>query len=438
MITKQGFCNLVGVSFLFAGVAAAQNADFKWSARTGAVYSDNVNRSASNELDSLAAVAGVQIDGLRQTGRLRFDLTGQLDYYHYLESSVDGELIGAVRGQGTYDIIPEKLEWGLDGSFDQQRGNAFLPAAPGNREDVLTLSTGPTWRARFGDAFSAVVRARYSDASYSEQSLDNNTTSLSVVVERRLSALAAIGVGASFSDVSYDTSAAFNIADVERRELFATGRMTGARTDLSIEAGFATLDNGTTDTSDPVLRASVTRRLSPFLSARLDVSQQYPTTENTRGSLATIGSIGGRAILSSAPRKQQSGSLGLTYSRARTSVDVAAVTNREEGVFGLTGERKTNSLRAIVSRTLTPRSRGSLSAEYLKDDLPVALGKSTETILGAVYSYSIGAKLSLDAQAQMRNRDADFAAGSGDELSFGVFLRYGRTNTRALVDFPTR
>lgn len=417
------------LALMLAIPAQAQTVDLEYELRAGGAYSDNVERTASNEIDSFAAVLGARVRGGKDTGRLQFALSSDVAYYEYLDSAVDGELVGSAFAESSYEFVPDTFSWELDGSFAQIRESLLRPAGPGNRDDVLTFSTGPTVSGRFGDAFEAQLEGRYTTSTYSNRDFDNDTLGARLVVGRRLSARSLVGVGVAFDDVTYDSQLGLGSFDFERREAFVRFQAEAARTSLSIDAGYAQVEGANVDDSGPMVRLEATRQLSPFISGFLAYTQQYPTSDAPAlvpADALDREVLGDGSILTAAPRVAKSGEIGLRLNRPRTFAELAYAQTRETGLIVASGDRSLDSFRASVGRNFSPRSNGQIFALLTTEDLPVLTADADELSVGAELSLTFGRNLGLDFRVEYRDREGATALDTYTEIGAGVFLRYGR------------
>jgi hypothetical protein len=407
----------------------AQVLNFDYELRAGAAYSDNIERTAVDEIETAAAVVGLRVRGAREEGRLQYSLAGEASYLEYLESEVPGEVIGSLFAESSYEILPQSFLWHLDGSFSQIREDLLRSDAPGNRGDVLGLSTGPNLRARFGDAFEAELQARYSVADYSEREFDSDTLGAQLVLGRRLSERSLIGVGASYADVTYDSTGGFGSIDFERTEVFARFRAEGARTEIRADVGYSQAEGANVDDSGAMLRIQATRRLTPFISGFVRYVQEYPTSEASMFipfDATGGGTVGDTSILTAAPRVTKNAEVGLRLERPRTSAELSFVANRETDLVGAAGERSYDTARFSLTRSVTPRSRATLFASYSQEDLALLAGSSDELAVGGELSFTFGRNLGLDLRVEHRDRSSPLPVAEFSEISAGVFLRWGR------------
>lgn len=397
--------------------------------RAGAAYSDNVERTATNEIDTTAAMAGVRLRGARDTGRWRYALSGDLAYLEYLESGIDSEIVGGLYAESFYDIVPQSVRWHLGGSFSQVRADLLRPASPGNRENVLSLSTGPSFVARLGDALDAQLDARYALADYSDRAFDSETAAAALVVARRFSEQSLLGIGVSYADVRYDADFGALSTDFERSEAFLRFRTRGARTELEADVGYARAKGASVDDSGAMLRLRATRRLTPFVSGFAAYTQEYPTSEAPAYAPfdATAGNAGGDgSVLTGTARLTKNAELGLRLNRPRTAAELAFVRRRESDLTLATGERSFDEVRASISRALTPRSRAGVFARFSREDIGAGAFDADETSVGAELGLSFGRQLGVELRVEHRERSSPLPVAEYSELSAGLFLRWGR------------
>jgi hypothetical protein len=403
---------------------SAENSEF--AVRVGADYSDNATRTNTNEISTGAAVAGVQLAAQRPSGPLRFDVRADLSYYNYFDNAVGDEVLGSVAAAAAYEFLPERFSWDLRANFDQIQNNLLLPLSPNNREDVTSLTTGPVLRARLGEALQAELKGRYSITDYSKRDFDNDTVGAQLVVGHRYAAHGLIGAGGAYDKITYRSSRGLGAVDFDRREAFARLESSGARTSFTADAGYSQVKGGSIDDHSALYRLGLTRRLTPFISGHIELSQEFPTSEAVANAAAAIGATAADAILTAAPRLARTSSIGFTMDRSRTTADLAYVARRETGALTATGRRSTDEVRGRIARKLTPRAKLTLFADYLQDELSVPVFDANEFDVGGEFSVNFGRSLGLDLRIEHRNRSSSIASNEFSELSGGIFIRYGQ------------
>lgn len=423
----RGRTGVVGAAVVLAlwGADSVHAAEFGYAARLGAAYSDNVELVPVDEVDSSAGVAGLTLTGGKSTGRLQYDVLGDIEYWDYVEEDVESQEYGRLSANSSYAFVPERFEWLLSGAFDQGRSDPLRPAAADNLENVLTGSTGPRVRVRLGDAAEALAEAHYAMADYSERTFDSETTGGLLTVGRRFAERSYLGLGASYDEVTYEDIGQA-AGDFERLEYFLRLNANGTRTQVDADVGYAEITTNDLEESGPMVRLTLTRRMTPYVSGYVRATREYPTSAGVASSgSVTPGSLGDATVLSGAARENESAEVGFNVARPRTAMQLGYIWRQESTVFTTVQERTAQEVRGSISRQFATRSTGTLFGAYLSEDVEVADGNADETTYGLELSFSLGRSLSLDLRAQQRDRDADRPENNYSELSGGIFLRYG-------------
>lgn len=405
----------------------AMGAQVDYSARAGVALSDNVMRSApGTERSSTAAVAGLQLYGSQPTGRLRYDLSTDLAYYHYLSPDISGEVFGRALARGAYDFVPDTFSWNASLNYDQLSADTYGPIAPGNVEGVTTFSTGPTLRARFSSVMEGQLDGHYVRTSYDDRPFDNRTVGASAVLARRANPRSTLAAGVSYDDVSYLSSLGAGGLDYQRLEYFGRLQLEGARTRIALDAGYADISGTGFSSGGALLRAHVNRRVTPFLSVFANGVREYPTSEDSglAFDLAVPGSgSADSGLLTAGPRLSTSYEAGVAFASTRAQAEVVYLRRKESSVLAGVGARNYDEVRARVTRNFTPRVRGALFASYGKEDFSLA-DAWDEKLFGGELGISFGRALGLDLRVERRDRDGATRAQGYSEVAGGIYLRY--------------
>jgi hypothetical protein len=416
-----------GLLLLAGPVLSAEVTELEYALRAGATFSDNIELLPSGqERNSTAAAVGLVLSGTRPEGRLRYDVAADVAYYKYLTPDLDSQLLGRAALTGAYDFVPDTFTWNAGLLFDQIRQDFTRPFAPGNQEEVVTFTTGPTLRARFGSVAEGQLDARYTRTAYGDQPFDNETVGGRALVLRRANPRSALGVGVSFDDVSYVSSSAGSGLDYQRKEAFGRMEIEGARSTINLEAGVADVSGSTVDDNGLMVRALLTRRVAPTVTAFLNGVREYPTSSTTALTTDPTVSGGGTydtTLLTTAARLTTSVEGGLRLERTRAQGELAYRHSEEKSLIAGVGKRDYDELRGRVTRLFTPRTRGSLFAAFTREDFSLFAQKYDETVVGAQLGLSLGRALGIDLRIQNSHRDGS-GADDYSELSGGVFFRY--------------
>jgi hypothetical protein len=415
---------VLGCSAVLAAETAS-NGGIDYTARTGLSYSDNIFRAPSDKEDSLALVAGLELSGSRPTGRLRYQADADVAFNEYLSNGIDSELLGNAALSGSYDFVPERFGWNAGLTYGQLRGDVVRPSAPGNREDILSLTTGPTARLQFSNVAELQLTGNYARQTYSDRPFDNETIGGRASLARRISPRSSVSAGFSFDDVSYVGSNAPSMLDYERKEIFGRVDLQGVRSDVQVEAGRSNITGELVDSGGFFMRANLSRRLTPAVTGFLRAVREYPTSTETYGPGFEGGEVvEDTALLTSGPRKTTDLQAGLRFGGTRTNASLTASRREEASLVENVGKRKLNGVHGEVSRALTPRANGSFYVSLSDEEFTAFAGSAEETTIGMRLGINSGRTLGFEARVEYRDRGSGGVYPGYSEFSGGVFLTY--------------
>jgi hypothetical protein len=417
-------------SLIAIGARAADQPDtaLDYVLRAGMAYSDNVFRQSSPlEEDSSSIAAGAELRGERSTGRLRYTAALDFMHYEYINSTADSETLGRGLVSGSYDFLPDHFTWNASVGFDQLRGDPLQPLAPGNVENVTTVSTGPTLRGELFGAVDTQLDGHYEHAYYSGNTVDNQTVGGQLRLGRRTGPNSRFGLGGSLDDVSYLGGPLSSALDFQRSEAFLYGELHGARTEFSGEVGYSQANGDSFSGDGPMARIRLTRKMSPALSAYVGYRLEYPTSQpgaSVSDPTAAGGGVINTSLVTSSPRQAQTGEVGFAYNRTRSQGSIGLYRLDEKSLITGLGHHTYDELRASVTRNFTPLSRGTLYASYSKEDFSAFAQSYDEVRGGASFGHDFTRSLGLDVRIEYQDRSGNGSNSSYNEFSGGVFLRY--------------
>lgn len=422
---------LAGTGLLLgcSGAFAAEEIGLEYAARTGLTYSDNIHRVESGKQDSMALVAGLELTGNRPTGRLRYRADADLAFNEYLDHGIDSELVGTAGLSGSYDFVPDRFSWNAGLNYGQLRGDVLRPSAPGNREDVISLTTGPTGRLQFSDVAELQLNGNYARQFYSDRPFDNQTVGGRATLGRRLSPRSSVSLGFSYDDVSYVGSNAPDMLDYDRKEIFGRVELQGVRSNVQVEAGQSTISGQMVDSGGFFMRADVSRRLTPTVTGFLRAVREYPTSTDSYGLGFEAGGIDDTALLTSGPRKSTDLQAGLRFDMQRTRAELSMSRVEEASLVENVGKRRLSGVHGRVSRAFTPRADGSLYVDFSDEEFTIYEGSAKETTVGMQLGVNSGRALGVEVRLEYRDRGQGGVWPGYSEFSGGVFLRYTGANS---------
>lgn len=172
-------------------------------------YSDNVNRTSDNQVNSWSnvALAGVRVS----EGGGALDLLGNVfgTYRVYRVEGVADEVLYNLGLYARWNIVPKTLTWTAEDYVTTTLVNPFLADAPGNRQTMSVLSTGPDVWFRLSATNTLHVAARTARNTFSESDANNDRFSTNVEWLYRLSPATEIILGGARERVEFDNPALY-------------------------------------------------------------------------------------------------------------------------------------------------------------------------------------------------------------------------------------
>ncbi len=351
--------NKLALAAALAGMAGAAQArppeyrlDYALTATAG--YSDNLYRSSPSSGDDVFSSFGGTIDYRNQTRRVDAEVIGDLAYYVY-SGNAGNELTGYFSGRVALGVVPEKFLWVFENNFGQGIADPLQPASPGNTEGINNFSTGPDFIFRFGDANSARLSGRYSNVWYQDSLGDNDRYSGRLSLEHQLSSRSSVGLAGEVEAVKFTEPGVG--PDYDKYEGYLTYRTQGARTGLTLDAGYTEISGGDVTDNGPLVRLSINRVVSPSSSVFIGGGYEYNDSGSVAGTTPPDGSPGNPSGLLTTPEPYQDayGSMGWTFERLRTHAGVD-VSYHDQTYLGTGINDQTRfQLNGLVRRDLSER-----------------------------------------------------------------------------------
>jgi hypothetical protein len=397
--------------------ATQQEPDVQYALSTGVLYTDNVERTASDGETATVATAGIELHARRASERLSYRADSDVTFLDYLDTHLPNQEIGTFDGAVSYAFVPERLRWVAEDDFGQTRVDNLSPAAPDNRQNVNWMSTGPEASLRLTQNVFAQLSARYGRETYETTPYDNDRVSGQLRLVRQSSAEARFGVGVSSQHVDYENESQTG-GNYDLTEAVGLYRASSERTEARVELGYAKLDLEHGSKDDPVVRVEASRQVSSFSTVRASVVQEYSTSAlQSLGETELTPIISGDYVLGqSSPYRLRVARVGWTSQWARTRLELSAQTGKEDDAGGTNPRSSLSGFSASVTRRLTPntdfRVFGGLASNYVEG---ATYGGGDDSLLGASIQWKLGRTLAASLQVAHVN-EADY-----DEN--GVWLR---------------
>jgi hypothetical protein len=411
-----------------ASVANAQ--EYNLVLKTGAGYTDNVRRVATDQETAGAAIVGVEFTAQRDRGRLTLQGLADLSYLWFFGTdAADDEIIGDANFRATYQIVQDRFSWTATESYSRLREDFLAPISPNNSQGFNQFTTGPNLTLPLSASLDFEAEARYSRSDYeSSQEFDSERYLGGIGLTRRLSARSQIGIRASTEKFeAVDDSVILENPDFDRREYTIEFLTQSNRTDLTLEAGLTEVEGAIVDESGPLVRVLLQRRLTPTFTLQLDAGRQFSTTgERARRFRIDEAPTSDFDLLLPAaePFEETRYGVTLTYRRPRTLVSVGAAQVREDYSVSTAVNRRLQDYRLVFQRRMTPQLDLTLQAGQTSDKLRAQPYNVDDRFIGATLRWRFTRAVSLALAAEDRKRDGSFNGFDYNERSARLLLRY--------------
>ena len=233
--------------------------------KVGATRSDNVRRTADNEVEDTLATIGLVADIAREGTRLDYSLESDLAWTEYLDDSYDGLPVGYLDGIAKIAIVPERFRWEFRDTFDQAIVDPLDPLTPDNVQSVNYFTTGPEVDLPLTASIRFTLGADYSIVTSSSDSLqatdlDSERYSGLLMLIDEISTISNVYVSADTQHIDFEDS---GNADYDSTTYNLGYRAKGSRTTLLATAGYTDIGGDSDASGGWVGRFELGRRVSP-------------------------------------------------------------------------------------------------------------------------------------------------------------------------------
>lgn len=373
---------------LFAAHPAS--ADLVFGVEVGAGHSDNIRRVPTGEENETIGALGFDLAWRERTRRLDADATVDLSYFEYLDDTYDGEVVGVADASVVLGIVPDRFSWTFEDSFGQAQADPFAPATPDTRENLNYFSTGPDLSVRLGSAAMFALFGRYSATEYEQSLLDAERLTGGVALRRKPTERSELALNAVTEAIDFEDEVN---EDYDRRYLFLSYEITGARTELTTRAGYTWLeqDEGE-ETGGALFDLSVMRELSPSSTLLLELGSQL--TDASESLRSTGGQVGGADITATAdPFENRFATLEWRFSRNRTSFILGAGWNEDRYEEQTQFDRTRFIYNAGFNRRISPTLEFGVLGSYTDEEFDETGETSEELSFGANLTWRPGRTL---------------------------------------------
>jgi hypothetical protein len=260
---------------------------------------------------------------------------------------------------------------------------------PDNRQNLNYFTTGPDLQFHFGPRTNLRFEGRYSDVQYEASTSDQDRARALVELRRLVASKASWSLQVSTTNVDYKL-AALGQYDVDEAVLGFDA--TGARTDLSLGAGYTRLRRDTGDDSGLLARAALTRKVGTRSQVTIGFGTQFADTADVFQLDQTARGIvlgNGEAAVSNDPYRMDYADFIFGTQGSRADISFYASYRREDHETLPAFNRKYSSARLDLTRRFTPRVSASLGAGYSNNQFGTAGIELKEKTLDAAIRWNI-------------------------------------------------
>lgn len=242
------------VVLVIAGGEPSIGIELDISTGLGLEYSDNINRSATNE-EEWTPNLSLGLNFSHDSPRIIALADAQANYLKYLNETFADELLFELGAELTWKVVPGRLSWFLQDRFLQIREDTLEPETPDNRQNTNVISTGPdlTLKLRPGDFLEFSARAGHS--YFDTTSDDHQRYSGDLRWRHLLTPVMDFSTGIRVETVDF-TDEEENV-DFIRTEAFLQFALESSLSTLNAEMGVIALNLEGADDEEPSLLATL-------------------------------------------------------------------------------------------------------------------------------------------------------------------------------------
>lgn len=460
--TRAGLAAAAVASLALAPAARAQNIweDFlqpraDWSVFGGLTHTANATRTEPAGPSDTIFTLGVT-GQLERDGRLQARIGASAWYESYLDDTYDDDFLGSMNAWLRYEAIEDRFWWTLENTYGQVTQNTFAAPTPGNRGNANFFSTGPDLSFRLGDQTSLGAGARYGRTDYDFGGIDEQRYSANAGLVRNLSATSSVSVNGSYQRTESDTLLS---SEYEIKELFARLETRRARQSLSLDAGYSRVEERGLEEGNPLFRASLYRRLTPFWSLNAGVGSDFRNSSDiVRDALSGVRIVKDEVVyippgidptfvyealvdttLQSRPVAYDYVNLYFDYVRTRTTLSFGAEAGQERYQFaGQSLDRDTWQASAGIARRIRPNISADLGLSYYDRqyvNLASGVGDSWWSANAGV-QWQVNPQLSVNFGYRYEGRDTSTGLGEYTDNVLFVGFTYGPGRRAAVAPVP--
>ena len=165
----------------------------------------NVKKAEASEVEDTIIKPYFGFEIADQTDLFLIDMDVRLEQERYQDKTYADTETPDINAYLGWKILPARLLWSIEDSATRKLIDAKASATPDNSQNINVFSTGPDILFAT-DAWKAVVKLRYNDASFSESANDSTALTSSLFLNRELNSYSRLGGVFYHQDTDYDSS----------------------------------------------------------------------------------------------------------------------------------------------------------------------------------------------------------------------------------------
>ncbi len=430
--------NLRATLALLAAVAVVQPAfgqstDLDVEFDIGIGKTDNVARTATNEMEETIGLLGLDFDLSHDSRKINADIRSRFAYMEYFDDTFDNEIIGGFAGVADYQIVDERFFWEVQYNWGQQLQNNFQPSRPDNREDISLLTTGPTFIQPIGERNFIRLQALHTTLEYETQPFDFDRDLGMVGFGRQVTANSSLSLNASAQRVEFDNTF---FAPYDSQEFFVRYDFEDSRNTLTANIGHTSIEAGGLEGDGLLYSLDWTRQVTARTSFQLGAGSRYSDQGDIfqifQSSTQSVGGTGNFSPLGM-PFRNDFGSASMRFGADRTTLSLQALFSKEDYELSddsLQLDREFFSFEMEIEREMSRKFFMLISGTYRIAEYDV-FNREDKDLQGRIrfgYRFNPAFNVSL-SYAYLRRESTDITSESVENrtvLQFGYIPSWGR------------
>ena len=260
-----------------------------YAAGTYLSYESNIDRIETNPRPELIASVFGGLSYQENTAEVTARATAYLEHRHFTKHTFSDDNRGYLQATGTWTIMPRRLLWIVDDTFQDVGINLLTPATPANRTNSNSFNTGPDLTYPLSSSNAAVVGARYGRLDIQNSLADNQRYLGYVRGVHTMPSLSKISLNLEESRIYFEPGNTFSRASRQdvfaRFETLSSGEGLYAGDGAKLDLGKSHVVQYTADPSTPpndldghLVRLALSKAISSQFTLRMSYSDQISDT----------------------------------------------------------------------------------------------------------------------------------------------------------------